>query len=294
MTLLSIIIPIYNSERTINRTLESLNKLSLESKDVTEVIIIDDGSTDRSMEIVEARKGRLSPLHIIIIRQANRGVSAARNVGLKNSRGKWILFLDSDDELALDPVPYLLNSFEYTAIAFAVKFFKNSKPAGKLKPVHISSKNHLDIFTAGNAITLSSIVFKLEKIQRPFDEDIKYLEDWLFWIENSGVFEKMRLYSNAYSAFIHAYGGNRSADYVMAGRYRRKIVEKVFVEYGEELTDKQKNNLLIQSYIGMIMQGERIACRTFLLLPCSLKLYSKLIVYYMLKQHFEKIDIYGR
>lgn len=191
-------------------------------------------------------------------------------------------------------MPYLLNSFEYTAIAFAVKFFKNSKPAGKLKPVHISSKNHLDIFTAGNTITISSIVFKLEKIQRPFDEDIKYLEDWLFWIENSGVFEKMRLYSNAYSAFIHAYGGNRSADYVMAGRYRRKVVEKVFVEYGAELTDKQKNNLLIQSYIGMIMQGERIACRTFLLLPCSLKLYSKLIVYYMLKQHFEKIDIYGR
>jgi glycosyltransferase involved in cell wall biosynthesis len=56
MPLLSIIIPAYNSEKTIGRSLESLNKMFCESKKLAEVVVVDDGSTDKSMEIVTTKK----------------------------------------------------------------------------------------------------------------------------------------------------------------------------------------------------------------------------------------------
>lgn len=89
---LSIIIPMYNAENTIEKTLDSL--LSQKVKDI-EIIIVDDGSKDNSLNIVKSYKDKDD--RVIIIQQENKGVSAARNKGVCNSRGKYITFVDSDD-----------------------------------------------------------------------------------------------------------------------------------------------------------------------------------------------------
>jgi len=89
--IVSIIIPVYNDEKHVADAIESA--LNQTMKEV-EVIVVDDGSTDGTPEVLKRYEGRIT-----IIRQENRGVSAARNAGISASRGKYVCFLDSDDTM---------------------------------------------------------------------------------------------------------------------------------------------------------------------------------------------------
>ena len=92
--LLSIIIPAYNVEEYIGDTLESICKNKLNG---LEIVVIDDGSTDNTRHTVEECLERINPPHYRIIGQDNKGVSAARNVGIDNAVGKYLIFCDGDD-----------------------------------------------------------------------------------------------------------------------------------------------------------------------------------------------------
>lgn len=93
----SVIIPVYNSEKTLKRCLDSL--LEQRWEDV-EVILINDGSSDRSGEIIRAYSNRYP--NIRTVTQENSGVSAARNRGLDEAKGTYITFVDSDDYVSDD------------------------------------------------------------------------------------------------------------------------------------------------------------------------------------------------
>ena len=93
--LLSVIIPFYNAEKHIKKTVESV--LKQKSKD-TEIILVDDYSNDRSKKIAEILKKRY-PCIKVLRHKTNQGVGVSRNNGIRISRGKYIVFLDSDDNL---------------------------------------------------------------------------------------------------------------------------------------------------------------------------------------------------
>lgn len=100
---LSIIIPIYQVESTIERCLQSvLPQLG----DDCELILVDDGSQDRSYDIAHEMTKGLN--NCKIIRQRNGGLSAARNTGVKVATGKYLIFIDSDDFLAPDTIAPLM------------------------------------------------------------------------------------------------------------------------------------------------------------------------------------------
>lgn len=92
--LLSVIVPVFNGEKKISRCLESL--LSLEEKSV-EFIIVNDGSLDGTIEVCE--KYLQKDNRFILVNQDNAGVSKARNTGIDWAKGKYIAFVDADDEL---------------------------------------------------------------------------------------------------------------------------------------------------------------------------------------------------
>lgn len=92
MIMISVIIPLYNKAHTIVNT---LNTVLNQTYHDFEVVIVNDGSTDNGVEVI---KQNFNDLRIRIINQKNAGVSAARNRGIQESRGKWISFLDADDE----------------------------------------------------------------------------------------------------------------------------------------------------------------------------------------------------
>lgn len=294
MPLLTIIIPVYNAEKTVGRALESLEAISRESRPLVEVVIVDDGSQDGSMDIVESKKEDLLPLNIVVVKQDNLGVAAARNGGLRHCNGKWIFFLDADDEMTFDPISHIRDSPDSSALGFSVRFYRDLKPHSVYRPVLINQDNHLDVFTATNAFTVSSIIFKRNHVRSFFNDSFRYLEDWLFWITNPSIFEKMKIFTRVTSANIHSHGENRTSNYVMTGKYREKIANEVLVKLGNILTRKQKNNLFIQSKIGLIQQGGKIGLKTFLSFPCDIKLFLKLIVFFLLRSNFAKFDLYGQ
>lgn len=88
---LSIIIPVYNKSKLINRCLDSVFNQSTHYS--YEVILVDDGSTDDSVELIKARKEK----NIILYEQRNAGPSAARNKGVELSHGRYCAYLDADD-----------------------------------------------------------------------------------------------------------------------------------------------------------------------------------------------------
>ena len=90
-TLFSVIIPVYNQERLIGRAIRSV--LS-QSHPVYELIVVDDGSTDGTQPAIAAAS---TDSRVRYVYQANGGVSAARNAGIRIAKGNWLVFLDADD-----------------------------------------------------------------------------------------------------------------------------------------------------------------------------------------------------
>ncbi|MDO3627492.1 glycosyltransferase family 2 protein [Mucilaginibacter sp. BT774] len=97
--LVSIIIPLYNAEKYLDKTIRSALAQSWSSK---EIILVDDGSTDDSLNI--AREHAAAHSEIIVIHQSNGGASSARNAGLRAAKGEYIQFLDADDLLMPDKI----------------------------------------------------------------------------------------------------------------------------------------------------------------------------------------------
>ncbi|MEK3879583.1 glycosyltransferase family 2 protein [Paenibacillus sp. FSL M7-0420] len=94
---ISVIIPMYNSSKTIINTLDSV-KNQTAFNEIFEIIVVNDGSLDNSLSIVEKYYEANSFMPIKIIDQSNSGVSVARNNGMKLAKGHWIALLDSDDD----------------------------------------------------------------------------------------------------------------------------------------------------------------------------------------------------
>lgn len=101
--MISVIIPLYNKEPIIEKTISSV--LSQSYNDF-EVVIVDDGSTDGSASIVES----MNDHRIRLIKQENSGPSKARNTGVKNAQGEWVAFLDADDEFLSDALQLFANT----------------------------------------------------------------------------------------------------------------------------------------------------------------------------------------
>ena len=103
--LISVVVPVYNTEKYLSRAIESIMRQTYEN---LEILIINDGSTDNSGHLCDEYAAKDDRIHVI--HQENCGVSAARNTGLDAARGEWIGFVDSDDWI--DPSMYekLLNA----------------------------------------------------------------------------------------------------------------------------------------------------------------------------------------
>ena len=121
----TVIISIYNSEKYLSNCLNSIINQTLKE---IEIICINDGSTDNSLRILNYYKKIDN--RIIIYNQKNKGVNCARNLGLKNAKGEYILFFDSDDLLIKDALEKLYNLSKYKnleIVFFNAKFiFKNN------------------------------------------------------------------------------------------------------------------------------------------------------------------------
>ena len=137
---LSIIIPVYNVEKYIRQCLDSVFNQGMKD-DYYEIIIINDGTQDHSIEVIQDIIDHHK--NVKIISQNNQGVSTARNNGIEKAIGKYILMLDSDDLLVDNSLPILLEkalSYEYDLIVADYTEMTNDSIAKKV------IKNNIPVF----------------------------------------------------------------------------------------------------------------------------------------------------
>ena len=140
MPLVSIIVPVYNAQSHLSRCLESI--CGQEYKNL-ELIVINDGSKDKSLPVCEEFRKKDS--RILLVDKANSGVSDTRNLGLKLAGGKYVQFVDSDDYIAPDYTARLVEAAEKTGADLVISPYTMVIPAGASKPEQVLEKIQDDL-----------------------------------------------------------------------------------------------------------------------------------------------------
>ena len=186
--IVSVIIPIYNSEKNIKKCLESIINQTYTN---LEIILIDDGSTDNSIEVCQEYKDD----RIKVYKEKNSGPSTARNLGLKQCNGNYIVFVDSDDYIEKNMIEIMLKkikSDDYDICICGYYLVSNSLKK-KITITINNNKNFKEIvFDYKNNVYgyLWNRMFKKNSIEKKFREDISIREDELFLLDNSNYIKK--------------------------------------------------------------------------------------------------------
>lgn len=180
MPKISIIVPVYKTEKFIRECLESIKQQTFTD---WECLLIDDGSPDNSGSICDefvSADARFKVFHV-----ENGGVSRARNIGLDNMVGEWVIFVDSDDIIAQNTLEMCLNLTESNDLDIVqFSFTRKKEDLGKKEceqtvvlglNEYIRSKNFL-VCAAGSL--LRSSIIKNQRLR--FDTELKLAEDQLF------------------------------------------------------------------------------------------------------------------
>jgi glycosyltransferase involved in cell wall biosynthesis len=180
--MVSVIIPCYNASKTISRALESVANQTY--KDF-EIVIVDDGSTDKSKDVIDDFMRIYNDLVISYLYQKNSGPSKARNVGVTHAKGEYIAFLDADDEwnaqklyiqvsiIQDKKLEFLGSTYQYEAFDDNMK---NKKSI--LKKFSFSNLLLKTQFSTPGVIIKKSLFLKFNG----FDTDMKYSEDNDLWL----------------------------------------------------------------------------------------------------------------
>lgn len=195
--MISIIIPVYNTEQYLRQCLKSI--LSSSCKDF-EVILVNDGSTDHSLSI--CRRYSRKDSRIRVFDQEHRGASEARNRGISESRGEWIVFADADDMISRD---FLQEAVRQEYADQDLLLFDYLKLAGK------SQRN-----TAAAAVIPADVRCRLRKLY--FDR-----EDRIFLIEN--LLNMSQIVHNGCTSLLSPW----------AKAYKRTVIERYSIRFHSDL-----------------------------------------------------------
>lgn len=185
--LVSVIMPAYNSEKYIGKSIESVLAQDYEK---FELIIVDDGSKDGTKSIVE--QYAKNDIRIKLLEQANQGVSAARNKGLDTATGEYVAFLDSDDLWDADNLSVMVQAAECTKSGLVCASMDIINADGTRQKANTAYKDGelMDFVTNNNEIRffwgIGSVIIRrdiLEKYHIRFDEGIAIMEDIGFYIK---------------------------------------------------------------------------------------------------------------
>lgn len=185
--MMSIIVPVYNNEKYLSKCIESV--ISQNTTLEYELIIVDDGSTDCSLEICRSYKKKSSRIRIIT--QDNAGVSMARNAGIEMASGDYVMFLDSDDWLekgALQIIEQEVKESRPDILVYGIKFLQGEKVTyiSELERMCSLSKEEsisliLEIYRRGAIASSVNKVYRKSLLgAKPFEPNIKYGEDLRF------------------------------------------------------------------------------------------------------------------
>lgn len=176
--LISIIIPVFNREESIKRTLESVYEQTYRP---LEIIVVNDGSTDSTQEIVLIWKKNHESKNLLIksFLRSNQGAPASRNYGLQHCTGEFIQFLDSDDYMHPLKIQNQKEKMEANNSDVAVCDFAYVDETGSIKKIQRNSGKALQVYSKGGSFSLSTPLFKSAFVRKGlrWDESLKRNQD---------------------------------------------------------------------------------------------------------------------
>ena len=179
MPTISVVIPAYNAASTLSKAIESVLNQDIQGNPL-ELIIVDDGSTDRTSEIA-AHYVRTHPDRIRLIAQKNRGPAAARNAGIAAAAGELIAFLDADDQWLPGKLAAQLSVFmQLPEIALVCTTMNNKRLWGRPTIVRLTFKDLLWF----NKVYTSSVLVKKSALLAVggFHSQRRLSEDYELWL----------------------------------------------------------------------------------------------------------------
>lgn len=187
--MISVIIPLYNKEKCIRKTIDSI--LNQKGFSDFEIVVVDDGSTDNSCNIVKS----IGDHRIVLYHKKNGGPASARNYGVRMAKGEWIIFLDADDYFLSDALSCFANIAKKNSSysCFSANFYTESNGVRVRNSYLMTTgrcvnpfKKHL---TKQFSCRTGAAMFRRDVLlDNPFDEKLRRFED----AENN--FRLMRLY----------------------------------------------------------------------------------------------------
>jgi glycosyltransferase involved in cell wall biosynthesis len=247
---ISVIIPAFNRAHTLPKALDSVLSQTLKPR---EIIVVDDGSTDETNAVLANYPG------LCIISQDNRGVSAARNMGIEKAGGDWIAFLDSDDEWLSDKLEK-----QWDAICNDDKLICHTEEiwirnGQRVNPMKKHKKFGGIIYErclplcviSPSSVMIHRSVFKDVGV---FDESLEVCEDYDLWLRICAKYSVLFIDE----PLIVKYGGHEdqlSRKYWGMDRFRVKALEKM-MSFGalNDEDEKATVNMILQK-CGIIING---------------------------------------
>lgn len=200
MKVISVIIPVFNSEKTIKRCIDSALNQTYKS---LEIIIIDDGSTDNSLSL--CRNYAEKDSRVIVKSVKNGGPSSARNIGLGIAKGDYVAFCDADDWMRPDMLESLLHGLQDNNTQLAMCYY-GTEIKSKMELIQLKSQEALEMCIVDENIGgfLWNKLFDLSIIKSNslrLDETIFHCEDLLFVTEYIVHIDKAVLITEVYYCY---------------------------------------------------------------------------------------------
>ena len=224
--LVSVIIPVYNAEAYLEDTLKSV---LAQTYPHIEIIAVDDGSSDRSIDILQQYSDR-----VVLAKQRNGGCAAARNRGVREARGKWIAFLDADDLWSPDKIRRQLDTRGHCLWSHTDSIFMGGVNDGR-KDSELTRKYQgrvLEMLVQSNFVCVSSVLIDREAHVDAggFSENLRSIEDWEMWIRLASVHEIAYVNEPLVTYRVRSSSLSRSTRNTLP--YHMKVIESVFAEGG--------------------------------------------------------------
>lgn len=188
MVEVSVVIPVYNSEGFIIEAIDSMREQSFKDH---EIIVIDDGSTDGTANIVKRYYKKVKYIY-----QQNRGIASARNRGIKEAKGKYIAFLDADDVSERNRLEIQVNALKRNkdaGLVYSSLSFINEK-GDEISDIHRSEQYDSEtflgkMFARNITVSASAVMAKKSLIDKleGFDENIPLSEDYDLWLRMAKI-----------------------------------------------------------------------------------------------------------
>jgi len=259
----SVIIPVYNGEKTIAETIKSVLNQTFSD---FELIIINDGSTDGTEQVVS----NFSDKRIKLINIKNSGPSAARNKGIEEAKGEYVSFIDSDDLWSQDKIEKqldkLINNMEYgVAYSWTIFIDENSKYIHPLKKVDYQGNVSEKIIKGNFVGSGSNILVKKEAVKSIgyYCISLRYGEDWdyLIRLAQSYEFILVKDFHVFYRRKLNSLSSNVSALEDSSVKILNKYRERFSQDKEKSINEALSNIKLYSSYLYLTGLNNEIRWR---------------------------------